>query len=764
MEQDFAQRSRRLKIVRQFTNGLATMSEEEAQNLGQTEIVNHLTTFKFLYQRKKRLEQTFTTTRTFTEVKVDTDNPEWDSLTSIRMTSAYNKNCIYHRGGAYRSFIKGLAGEIQIAGGAPVMRHKRGSWIPKLALNMLFPRGCGLTSADIPYAMGPEEMTLADLENLLAVIKGDGVSTSRKAVEALITALKKKPKGETSTTGGSNIDLNQTEKVGSVVEGEKGADRNATVDVWWYYEVKTKSDGTQHVSGTLFNQQIGSTGDKKDEVVGPQVIAYFEKLYNSPEEWLHLICMDMEIGGDTTLDSVRGIAEIIYPSSSEIEVLINLMLSGDKERAKPKWQASSKAINDEVLAWDSPNDSIVPEGVTSVDMKGSSANLMTPMQLLMGNVASLGNGEISNTRQGGELRQQAVGRQNDNAAMQYGDMADWSVQLEDIETASVEKVFVGEARKGCRGYHQMMCVRACMERYNIPLKKLFLKEHGQLKYITVKVHRIIGDGGTNSESAAADFLMEIRPILAPQNRSKVLQRVIAIRTQDPDLAEDLAKVPQPVINAQKYRAENECDTILRRALLGMPLTTNEDDVDQDHIPVHMLDMLAMLSLHQLQPWGKLQVIQFAGMQRHTQDHFENILSDVAVRDEALAMLPQFQQIVQAAQKIVADVEEREGQAVNEQELTPMERETIKLKTLELNMKAQKLGLEMENFQALERQRLARGQQTGRQNYVRELGEATRLGMERRREEREQAKAQAQIAKLNAETQLALNPPAKSNES
>src|SRR5690349_18449790 len=196
MEEDVCRRRDRLRIVRQFSNGLATMSAEEAQATGSSEIVNHLTTYKFLLERKKRFEQSFTTTRTFVEIIVDTDNPEWDVLTSMRMTETFNDGCLYD-GSEYRNFIKACAGETQIAGGFPVVHQDNGGWGPRIAANMLFPKGCGLTVEEVPYAMAPKSYTMAQLEALRDAIKGeDGVKTSKKAVNQLIEALKNKPRGE----------------------------------------------------------------------------------------------------------------------------------------------------------------------------------------------------------------------------------------------------------------------------------------------------------------------------------------------------------------------------------------------------------------------------------------------------------------------------------------------------------------------------------------------------------------------------------------
>lgn len=732
MESDMSQRRRRLRIIRQFSNGLATMSEAEAKTLGVTEIVNHLTTYKFLSQRKKRLEQSFTTTRTFVEIRIDTDNPEFDRMTGLRMTTAFNRGCLYD-GGEFRGFIKALAGESQIAGGSPVVHQDKGGWAPRLATNMLFPKGCGLTAADVPYAMAPKSYTLADLEGLAKSIKGeDGVHTSKKAVEALIRILKKRPKGQATESGGFALDASQKEKVGSVVE-DNTATRNATIDAWWYYEVKTNREtGLQHVSGTFFTQEVNMGSELADKT-GPMVIAFFERLFETPGDWLHLVCMDMEIGGDVTLDSVRGVAEIMYPSASEIEVLLNLMIQGDKSRAKPKWQVESGAVADEVLAWDPDNDSVAPTGVVSMDMKGSSAPLLTPIQMLTGNAAGLAGGDVSNSPRGGELRQQALERQGNNTTMQFGDMADWTCQLEDIALTMVERTMVGEVRAGARGYHQIMWVRACLKKYNIPVDKLFKKEHGRLKYVTVRVRRVMGEGGIDSEKRASDFLMSLYSKIAPQNRPKVLQSAIAVETQDPDLAEDLVTIPLPVINSQKHIAESEYAVICYMAALGMPMTTSVDDVDMDHLPIHMLQMVSKISKHQKRPWDGFDVIEFTGLQRHAQDHLENMLGDKDTMQEGQQFIPQFQEIMQTAQALVAQVEEQEGQAQQQNGgMTEKERAEIELKAAAEHRKGVELGLKVEGNLSLEKQRIARQTQVSRQGYVRELSEAARLDIERKR--------------------------------
>ena len=84
----------------------------------------------------------------------------------------------------------------------------------------------------------------------------------------------------------------------------------------------------------------------------------------------------------------------------------------------------------------------------------------------------------------------------------------------------------------------------------------------------------------------------------------VLHQATLLRTQDPDRADTLVKVPQAIINAQKVTAENEFDTIERRAALGQVLPVADDDIHQDHVPVHLLDMQAMVARHEMRPWDK----------------------------------------------------------------------------------------------------------------------------------------------------------------
>lgn len=727
MEEAMSTRRANQKIIREFSNGLAIMDDQTAMDKGITEVTNYLTTYRILRERASRFFQSYTNTREFIRIVVDTNNPEQDSLNSDYITEALNEKVLYHRSGTFRAFVKAMAGEIEIGGGAPVNYSPKGGWAPQLAINMLLPKGCGITPGSVPYNMVPVDLTLQELMDLKAV-KG-GSSTSTEALDVLIENLKQKPKGEAFTYSKGKS------KVGSVINTED-FNRNASVEAWWYYEVKTDdTSGEQHVSGTFFTDSLTFGSDTME----PTVIAYFEKAFETPEQWMHLFCMDMEIGGDVTWDKVRGIAEIMYPSAAKMEELLNLIMQGDMERALTRFVIGDGAIYDDVLGWDPAEGRIAPKGVNVMDMKGSSAPLLGNMQVLQGNAANLGNSGVQNNRQGGELRQQSIERQGINTQMQYGDMAEWTCNFECICVTMVERIMVGKMNHRTPGYKEVMRFRQCMKDYGIDLEALCKKEYGEFKFIQVRVNKVLGDGGVESEKTASDFLMQIYTKLHPGKRPLILRNAIAYYTKDPDLAANLVEIPQPIINAQKLTAENECDTIFRRAPLGQVMPTMPGDVPQDHIPIHMLDMIAKVARHQARPWDKLDVLEFAALQRHTQDHIEQLLEDNDTRDEGQQYLPQFTQIVNAAQVIATQVEEREAQA--QEQMSPEAQAKIQLALMAEQRKATELGMKQEGQVSLERQRIARAAQVSDMNYLRKLESAARYSLDQQRlalQQRQQA--------------------------
>ena len=712
-------RAERLKEVRRFTNGLAILSEEQAKELGVREVTNYLTSYAHLSRRASNLLSTYTGTNRFCEVRVRTGNSEYDHTASEVITWAINEGVMYHRG-YVRRFLKSLAGEIQIAGGAPIVPvPDDGGWLPSISVNTLVPGRTKTDTLELPYFFRPKEITVEYLESI------QGGKTAEKAnIETVLNYLKTIP--ESGKKSSQSFTTKAQEQVGSAVNDNP---REVGVNAFWYCEVAKGTKGEKHVNGWLVTEEVPESPGK--EKLSPMVIAKVEKYYNTLEEALMLVDMDREVGGDTTWDSVRGMAEIIYPSAAKMEELLNAIIEGDTDRAKLRFQTTSESVVDEVLSWDRQNDTLVPKGVEPFDIKNTSGVLQAPLAMLGQNVASLSGGPQANQN---EKVVQAKQRVNINSRVELGDVSDWYEHLDQLLEIVVYRILNSTIKPTCMGYQEVMWVREQLENKGVDFKGLSERRHGRMRYITVRVHRVIGEGDWASQEEVSRFLLDVSPSLPPQNRPRVMKMAITAVTRDPDLADELVQVPKAIINAQRITAENECDTIMRRAVLGQVFPIASDDIHQDHIPIHMLDMLATVARHQAQPWTKLDVIRFAALQRHTQDHLEALLGDPKTQDEGRSYIPEFTKIVQAAASIAQIVEDANPEGAG---MTPKEEADIQIKLMAEQRKAMELGVKVEESQALQRQRLQREAASARQNFVSEIAMASKLDLEKQRNAREE---------------------------
>ena len=333
-------------------------------------------------------------------------------------------------------------------------------------------------------------------------------------------------------------------------------------------------------------------------------------------------------------------------------------------------------------------------------------------------------------------------RQQNNATLITNRLVEAFNHLDVILENVVERLLIGEVEPGCSGYQETMWVRAYLERYNIPYKQLAEKEHGRFKYIRVRARRSVGNGDRQQQLETADWLMANIQHFAPAVRPLIIHMATVLRTQDPDAADTLVKVPQPIINAQKITAENEYDTIKRRAALGQILPVAADDVHQDHIPVHILDMQAHLASHAIRPWDKMDVISFAGLTEHVGEHIKTLLANPVTNPEAKVFLQDYQNIAQAAQRVVQEVEESTGAEKNE--LTPAEQGQLQVKMAQLELEGRKLGIKVEDTQRLWESRASREMLARRNQLVREVNEGRRLDLDEKRLEQEKLKIKKDV--------------------
>lgn len=722
----------RLKIVRAFTNMMNTLTKEEADKLGRTEITNHGLTHRDMLQQETQFTSMVTVTNSLLEVVVDTDNAEKDTVTGMRISEAINRHALHYKG-KFANFWRKVAGEVVIAGGCPVTQNEKYGWLPRLRPDMFFPKETGLDAEEITFAFDPKELTIDDLRKLSAAVKGeDSRYIDKQNIDKLIEKIEEQIRDNTRDLGSSF-----TEETQKSTRDRGKAERSVTISAFWYYEVKYEDNGNQYVSATLFIDGINGIDlvyDKNDkETTGAaKIIAYMDRAFDSATDWIHLVCVDSEIGGVKNLDTLKGVAEMSYPSALEMEELLNLIMEGDKIRARPKVRIMEGADPDAIAKWDLVQDLYAPAGVEEMPFKGDSRGLMTPFSLLSQTSAAISGGAMANGPEGGELRQQALERQRNTAMLQTNRVSEAYNHIESILETVVWRILAGPVKPGTEGYHEIMRIREKLEAYGIPYKQLAERKHGQFQYIRVRARRSIGNGDRQQQLETADWLMQNIQNYAPGVRPMVIHKATVLRTQDPDEADALVKVPKAVINAQKITAENEYDTIKRRAALGQVLPVADDDVDQDHIPIHLLDMQAHIASHSLRPWDMMDVIAFAGLVEHTGMHLTKLMENPVTHGEGVAFIQDYQNITQAAQAIVQEVEEKQGQQQQQDGLDPKTAAQLQLQAEKLRQEGIKLGMKAQEMEDLRANRAERENLSKRSQYTKEINEDRRLDLDRQR--------------------------------
>lgn len=713
------ERREQMLTVRKFTNMLPTLSEEEATRMGRTEITNHGLSYRSMSQNEGQLTSMVTITNALVEVVVDTDNAEQDQIVGQRISEAINRGAIHHKG-KFANFWRKVAGEIVIAGGCPVIFPPRYGWLPKVCPDMLFPPETELDSDLIPYAFDVVDLTVCDLKKFKKAVKKDTADyIHSENIEKLIENIEEQAKGNKTSS------FSYQQEISKSVRSSKATPNS--IRAFWFYEPKWE-ESKSYVSATLVVENTNADLKGDDNVV---VIVYVDRAYEDASQWCHLVAIDSEIGGVKNLDTLRGVAEMQYASALDSEEFLNLLMEGAKILAKPKLSIKSGANPDDIMKWKILESTLVPEGIEPVKFDNNMSALQVPLSILSQNASGL-----SATTSGGsdDLRVEALDKQRTNATLTTNRISEGYNHMESIMETVVWRLLAGETKPGADGYLETMWVRAYLDKYGIDYKKLAERKYGRFVHIRVRAHRSVGNGDRVQQIETSDWLMANLMQFAPQVRPLVIRMAVILRTQDPDLADVLVAIPKTIINSQKITAENEFDTIKRRAALGQEIPIGQDDVHQDHIPIHLLDMQALVASNAIRPWDKLDVLSFAGLARHVGEHLKILMSNKATNPEAVQFIQPYQQITQSAQAVVQEVEQREGG--EEYQLTAKEQADIQLKWAAYELDARKHGLDIEKQQRLWKASEARQATIRRAQYVKEIENDKKFELDRSRVKKE----------------------------
>jgi hypothetical protein len=307
-------------------------------------------------------------------------------------------------------------------------------------------------------------------------------------------------------------------------------------------------------------------------------------------------------------------------------------------------------------------------------------------------------------------------------------MADAYTHLEAILETAVWRLLAGDTKPGTDGYMETMLVREKLELQEIDYKALSERKYGQFLWIRVRAKRVIGYGDPQQQSNVADWMLEKIQFVEPAARPIIIREAFTLKTGDPDLAEAAIQVPEVILNQQRVIAENEFDTIARRALVGMAVSPQPDDIHNNHIQTHLLDLQALIGGDEVAPWAMKDALAFGGVAEHTGEHIQILIANPATNFEGNQFLIPYQKLIQEAKPVLAGVTEREGSQQNQ--MTPAEQAQIEIQVAKMELEAQDKAMKWADMEDLQRIRAERNVLANRSQYAQEIATSQKINVDK----------------------------------
>ena len=319
---DNVSRLERYDIVHAFTNMRDTLTEEERNEEGIQEIINFGTTFRSAQINIAPLESIVTGTDSVCEVVVDFNDPNRDHLVGVDISNVANQ-WLFQSNERFLQFWRTAVGIGYLAGGGPAIFDEQDVGLfPVFNKNFLFPKGTSLDPDEMTYAYERREFTINQLKELIANTDDDDKTVSKEALESIVEEVKSQIEGNSASRNGSTegVDLEKN-------SARDDSYSKATFEIWGYWEVRCYPDdhsdkkkrGMKYVSHILFTDKcVIGNNDKKEGSEQKAILFQEEIAFENPADWLVMLVFDEEIGGEKTVDTLRGIAEAFYKPAVKV--------------------------------------------------------------------------------------------------------------------------------------------------------------------------------------------------------------------------------------------------------------------------------------------------------------------------------------------------------------------------------------------------------------------------------------------------------------
>lgn len=691
-----------------FYNGRETMSESEAKSQGIKEITNHLLGYDSLAASKEQI--TSLVTKSPTTFIVESYNApmmvrdKW----SMQVTEYLNEAINASR--RLKVTHESIAGEATLVGSGFYCFMDPYDWCPS-SRRPLVPLGTSTLANEIPYAMVPDSLSLAKLYEIRSSskrleLKGVKSKWNMKAIEDCIKFLEGNV-GNASTISGSGVTNSmqtRDEQETSRQSGNGGSSFRSTIPVYYVYQTRL-DEPDRPVDVTLLARYTPDwrASQAKDGNIVDFMLYDRERLFKKPKDWLHPLFLDASLGGEASWHRVMGLGRLNYDSDVDTERFFNAAMQGSMEQLLRTYTVESSADADMVERWASGEgmSNVLPDGVKIAEM-GKSPGFQyafNTIQMLQSNSRRNANMALSNSggqsggaKQVNELEVQALERQGRNAEA----ISNRINEVYDTIQGVGERIFMSFLRSDVlpldKGYPEIAYFQHKLKDAKIPIEFFREMHHGRPKNWCLKVNRVAGDGDKVRETMTNRMLMGWLDRFSPEAQQKIMRRVIASETNDYALSEELIPIQQTPDFKQQSRAQNEDETMIRRAMLQPPYVAQiqPDDVHLVHVQEHLQDMGALVAAGQGQPgpdgnptggaWGPPQFASFMSIGRHAGQHIQAI--NVVNKNLGKQLLDQLQQLTKLAEGLQSNAQR--AQEALQKALSPADQANLTLKAAQFH--------------------------------------------------------------------------------
>lgn len=699
MERDDRDDSEDRAILSAFYNGRDTMSEEEADERGVSNVVNHLFGYDSVASARDQIFSIYNKSDTIWKVKLPNADPvfrqKWENL----VTTEFNKAIKSSR--RLRPVFKSLSGDLTLFGSAHPMFLNSQDWCPKIK-RPLVPRGTGILPRDVDYMALPSYLTIRELEKYLKKAKtseGRGVSSGWKK-EQLETCLKLL-KGQFKATKVAKPEMGNYEQ--SPEHREFLEQETATEDqllrtkiaVYYVYQARHDEEGSPvDLSIVARYTPADKEKAKKKKLDLNPLLFDKDRHLESMDKVIVPFFLDCNLDGETTWHRVMGLGRLNYEPDVDVEEFFNIAMQGSKENMQRLFSVRTASDLDVLDRWLSGEEysNVLPDGVSLVEQQKNPnfQHAFTVLQML-GQVSKTNarNAQSNSGIEGmDELEVQSLERQGRNAQAISVRIADVYDCLDDLGKNIFMRFTAPNPIHGDEGYEEVRRFQKRMKQEGIPLSLLrATEEDGGLLNVQVMTNRVIGDGNMVRETMASRVLLSRMHLYPPESQKKILQRVTALETNDWKLAEELVPIQEKPDGGQVGRANNENDTCHFRGLTGYVPPINEDDLHIVHLPEHLGGLQAYIAKGKLKGWDEQDLAGFRVLGAHALAHVNAVKSIPEQKDQARQYEQALQELARQGQEFEKNLQQQKQ--AQEQQMTPKEQADLQLKGAKHELDMQK---------------------------------------------------------------------------